>query len=271
MPILTDITLGQYYPAESIVHQLDPRTKLFVTLIFMTIMLIFGHPLVLLVLASGLFLIIKNSKVPAALILKNLKPFLWLFILTIVVHVIFSDRSQSLRVPGIPLYISRQGLLNGLTYSLRLGLLILFAAILTLTTSPIEITDALEKLLTPLRRIGLPVHDITMMITLSLRFIPTLILEADKLRKAQISRGVNFTGNLFRRVNSVIPLLLPLFMSVFRRADELALAMDARCYTGGDDRTRYKNLEFQSTDHIVLGASICLFLVAIVMKYLKLI
>ncbi|MBN1155254.1 energy-coupling factor transporter transmembrane protein EcfT [candidate division KSB1 bacterium] len=269
--MLNDITLGQYYPAESSIHQLDPRTKLLVTFICMTIMLIIGHPFALLVLSLGLYAIIKSSNIPPAFVLRNLKPFLWLFVLTILIHIIFSEDPQSLNGDHTPLYVIRQGLFRGITYSLRLCLLILFAAILTLTTSPIEITDALEKLLTPMKKIGLPVHDVTMMITLSLRFIPTLILEADKLRKAQISRGMKFKGNLMKRVHSIIPLLLPLFMSVFRRADELAMAMDARCYTGGEERTRFKQLEFKSSDYIVISSAVALLLIAVLIRFFNIV
>lgn len=271
MPVLSDITLGQYYPVDSFIHSLDPRAKLLSTLICMTIMLVFSHLSILIMMAIILYAIIRLSHVPVSYVFKNLRPFLWLFLLTIIIHILFSESTDKVSIPFVKLSISKSGIISGLTYSLRLCLLILFAAILTLTTSPIEITDALEKILAPLNSFGLPVHDITMMMTLSLRFIPTLIQEADKLRKAQISRGVNFKGNLVNRIKNVVPLILPLFMSVFRRADELALAMDARCYTGSEERTRYKKLEFEYTDYIVISVSLLILICALVLKYVHLV
>jgi len=257
MPILSDITLGQYYPVDSFVHRLDPRTKLMVILIGMTSLLL-GHQLYgLLFLAVFISIAVQLSRIPWRLMLRNLRPFLWLFIITVFIHILFSEGTTIFKIPIIQLEVTREGLFNGTTYSIRLALLIIFAALLTLTTSPIELTDALEMMFSPFKRLGMPTHELTMMMTLSLRFIPTLIMEADKLRKAQVSRGIGFDGNIIRRLKNVVPLILPLFMSVFRRADELALAMDARCYTGGDGRTRYKELVFNKNDYFVLiGASV---------------
>lgn len=259
MPILSDITLGQYYPVDSFVHRLDPRTKLLVILIGMTSLLL-GHQLYGLFLLAVLIVIaIYVSHIPSRLIFRNLRPFLWLFLITVFIHILFSDGATILKIPLIHLEITREGLINGTSYSIRLALLIVFAALLTLTTSPIELTDAIELMLHPFKRLGMPTHELTMMMTLSLRFIPTLMMEADKLRKAQISRGVSFEGSIMRRLKNIIPLILPLFMSVFRRADELALAMDARCYTGGNGRTRYKELAFNKSDYFVLIGSIIMF------------
>ncbi|MBD3289947.1 energy-coupling factor transporter transmembrane protein EcfT [candidate division KSB1 bacterium] len=256
MPFLTDITLGQYFPADSFIHRLDPRTKLLVALIGMTLLLI-ANEIVGLASATLFILIsIRVSRLPASIVLRNLRPFLWLFLLTLVIHLLFSEGQPIFRIPYINLNVTESGVINGFVYSVRLALLIVFAALLTLTTSPIEITDALEIILSPLKRLGVPTHELTMMMTLSLRFIPTLIQEADKLKKAQMSRGVSFQGNIVKRVRSVIPLILPLFMSVFRRADDLALAMDARCYTGGEGRTRYKQLVFGMNDYFVLSGAV---------------
>ena len=260
MPILSDITLGQYYPVDSFVHRLDPRTKLLLTLIGMTGLLI-AHQFLGLCFVAGLILIgIRSSHLPVAMVLRNLRSFLWLFVLTFFIHLLFSEGVAIIRIPYVNIDVSSQGILNGFSYSLRLALLITFATLLTLTTSPIEITDALEVMLGPLKRVGVPAHELTMMMTLSLRFIPTLIAEADKLRKAQVSRGVSFHGNIMRRVKNIIPLILPLFISVFRRADELALAMDSRCYSGGEGRTRYKELSFNKYDYFVLLGVTLLFL-----------
>ena len=252
MPILTDITLGQYCPINSFIHRLDPRTKLLITLMVMTGLLIAQQIVALCFVAVLIFLGIVASRISASLVLKNLRPFIWLFLLTFFIHLFFSEGSTIIKIPYVNIDISKHGIINGFSYSLRLALLIIFAALLTLTTSPIEITDALEIMFGPLKRFGIPTHELTMMMTLSLRFIPTLIMEADKLGKAQVSRGVSFKGNILQRLKSIIPLILPLFMSVFRRADELALAMDARCYSGGVGRTRYKELTFNKYDYLML-------------------
>lgn len=257
MSMLTDITLGQYFPIDSFIHRLDPRTKILVIFIGMT-GLLFMHQLIgLCVAAFFIFLGIRASRLPVSLVFKNLRPFLWLFLITFFIHIFFSEGLAVVKIPYTNINISKEGIINGFSYSLRLALLITFAALLTLTTSPIEITDALETMFAPLKRFKLPVHELIMMMTLSLRFIPTLIMEAEKLQKAQISRGVSFRGNIIRRVKNIIPLILPLFLSVFRRADELAIAMDARCYTGGDGRTRFKELVFKKNDYYMLiGATL---------------
>lgn len=255
MSFLNDITIGQYYPVNSFVHRLDPRTKLILMIVGMTVLLLCNE-LVNLWLACVLLLVaVKISNVPLSLLFRNLRPFMWLFGITFIVHVFFSDNVSDYKIPLINIYLSKQGVISGIIYSLRLALLIIFAALLTLTTSPIEITDALEKMLSPLKKIRIPTHELILMMTLSLRFIPTLLMEAEKLRKAQISRGVSFSGNIVQRVKNIVPLILPLFLSVFRRADELALAMDSRCYTGGEGRTRYKELQFGKSDFYVLIGS----------------
>ena len=267
MAILKDITLGQYYPSDSFIYRLDPRTKILVILCMMTVFVI-THSLVKLIIALGLILfIVKTSKIPFFLVVRNLKPFLWLFLLTIIFHVFLTRQGEAIfTVPIINILVTKSGLMNGLVYSFRLGILILLAAILTLTTSPMEITDALDRFLKPLQKLGISSHEFTMMITLSLRFIPTLLFEADKLQKAQVSRGATFEGNLFQRIKSVIPLILPLFISVFRRADELALAMDARCYTGGKGRTSFKELVFNKNDYFVLMGTLSFIILFIIFK-----
>lgn len=265
MAILRDITLGQYFAANSFVHRLDPRTKILVIFAAMAVLVLLHDAIPMAIALIIIFAIIKASRVPVALVMRNLKPFLWLFLFTIFFHLLLSnDDSSVVTIPYVNLELSRTGLVNGALYSFRLALLILFAAMLTLTTSPMELTDALDRFFKPLQRFGIATHEFTMMITLSLRFIPTLIEEADKLNKAQISRGARFDGNLIQRVKSVIPLILPLFISVFRRADELALAMDARCYVGGNSRTSFKQLVFQRADYIVLFGTLILITLLIV-------
>ena len=252
MAFLSDITLGAYFPGSSFIHRLDPRTKFIAMLILLTGVvssLDFIHLFAYLLLFIAAVL---GSRLPFGLLLRNLKPFLWLFVLTVVFHLFFTSGESAFRVPGVGLSVSGRGAVTGAVYSIRLALLILYAALFTLTTSPIEMTDALEKLLAPLRRIRLPVHEIVMMLTLSLRFVPTLIEEAQRLMNAQRSRGASFTGGPLRRARSVVPLIVPLFVSAFRRADDLALAMDARCYSGGQGRTAYKRLSYNRSDICLL-------------------
>jgi len=265
MAILNDITLGQYYPTDSFIHRLDPRTKILVTLSAMTLFFLTYSIVKLTVTFIMILIIIRASRIPFFLVVRNLRPFLWLFLLTIIFHLFLSKQGDLLIViPYLGAKITKFGLINGIVYSLRLGIVILLATMLTLTTSPMELTDALDRFLKPLQKLGISTHEFTMMITLSLRFIPTLLFEADKLQKAQVSRGAIFEGNLLQRIKSVIPLILPLFISVFRRADELALAMDARCYVGGKNRTSFKQLAFRSNDYLILaGTLIFIFLFTI--------
>jgi len=257
MAFLSDITLGQYYPAESFVHRLDPRTKMLSLLVAMTSLVLAHSVLKLGISLLVLLLIIKISQIPFLIVLRNLKPFIWLFLITLGFHIFLSGEGTELAtLPLIGLKVTEEGLRGGSVYSIRLAEFVMMASLLTLTTSPVEITDALDRFFNPLKKFGFPTHEFTLMITLSLRFIPTLIFEAEKLRKAQISRGAVFEGNIIRRIKSVIPLILPLFISVFRRADELALAMDARCYTGGKNRTSFKKLTFEMSDFIVMICSL---------------
>jgi energy-coupling factor transport system permease protein len=253
MAFLTDISLGQYYPGDSFIHRLDPRTKLIAIFCFMTALLVSFQPIVLGGFAVLLIFIIASSRLPVALVLKNIRPFIWLFLLTVLVHLLGTEGHVLYTTPVLDLDITLEGLTLGLVYAVRLVLLIILAALLTLTTSPIELTDALEKMLGPLKRFKVPTHEIVMMLTLSLRFIPTLLEEALRLKNAQMSRGATFDGNLMQRIKSVVPLILPLFISAFRRADDLALAMDSRCYTGGDGRSSFRKLQFKMADYLVLA------------------
>ncbi len=268
MAILNDITLGQYYPTDSIVHRLDPRTKILVILSAMTLFVLIYSIIKLSLVLCLILLIIIVSKIPLLLVIKNLRPFLWLFLLTIFFQFFLTTEGEPLfAIPVINVQVTKPGLMNGIIYSFRLGVLILLAAMLTLTTSPMEITDALDRFMKPLQKLGYSTHEFTMMITLSLRFIPTLLFEADKLQKAQVSRGATFEGNIYQRIKSVIPLIVPLFISVFRRADELALAMDARCYIGGKGRTSFKELVFKRNDYYVAGGTIAFFLFMLLVKF----
>ncbi|MDZ7393790.1 MAG: energy-coupling factor transporter transmembrane protein EcfT [candidate division KSB1 bacterium] len=255
MAVLQDITLGQYYPSNSLVHRLDPRAKLVASVVLMSgLLLTDSLPLTV---AWGMLAValVVAARLPVGLVLRNLRAFVWLFLLTMVVHSFFTGGTPLVRLPVLGWKLTWEGVEKGLLYSFRLGLLVVMAALLTLTTSPIELTDGLERLLRPLRRLGVPVHELAMMMSLALRFVPTLLEEADRLQKAQVSRGASFEGSLVQRARSVVPLVVPLFVSAFRRADELALAMDARCYRGGEGRTCYHLLRLKPVDYLALVLS----------------
>jgi energy-coupling factor transport system permease protein len=252
MAIVNDISLGHYYPNDSFVHRLDPRTKILAITFIMAALLFTLDVLVLASFSVFSILFILFSRLPVNLVLRNLRPFLLLFLITMLVHLFWTEGEALAVIPYVNWEISREGINLGAIYTLRLGLLIVFTAVLSLSTSPIELTDALEKMLAPLKKIKVPSHEIVMMLTLSLRFIPTLLEEAERIKNAQISRGASFDGSLVKRAKSIVPLVLPLFVSAFRRADELAYAMDSRCYTGGEGRTTFKELRFQASDIVVL-------------------
>ncbi len=250
--MIRDITIGQYYPIESKIHTLDPRTKLAMTFGFI-ISLFFGtNLLIYLIAATTLAIVIKVSKVPFKYMVKGLKSIMILIVFTVIINIFMTQ--------GDPIFtwrfltITREGLVLAFSMAVRLILLIIGSSILTLTTSPIDLTDAIERLLKPFERIRVPAHEIAMMMTIALRFIPILLEETDKIMKAQMARGADFeTGGLIKKAKSLVPLLVPLFISAFRRADELALAMEARCYRGGKGRTRMKSLAYHRQDAIMYG------------------
>lgn len=246
---LSDLTVGQYYHSDSILHRLDPRTKLLASLIFMTCLLL-SRSLAEVLLHGSICLVgFYFSKIPIKLVLRNLKPFLWLFLITFCIHIFTTPGVSLFKMPLLGFQITEQGLTNGLTYSVRLSLFIICSALLTLTTAPIELTDSLEKLLSPLRRFKMPVHEFVLMITLSLRFLPLLIREAERIKNAQLSRGLSLDGNLLQRIKNIVPMILPLFVSVIRRANDLATAMEARHYIGGEGRTSFRQLRLRPADY----------------------
>lgn len=207
------------------------------------------------VITAGCLVVILLARLPSVMVARNLRPFLWLFGITFTVHLFFTAGASIPPFPIKGLNITYEGLGKGIFFSYRLAILIVTAALFTLTTSPTELTDGVERMLKPLRRFGLPAHELAMIMTIALRFIPTLIEEADRLRKAQLVRGAHVCGGLVRRAKSLIPLMVPLFVSAFRRADELAVAMDARCYRGGEGRTNFHELKFNRRDYVVLTAT----------------
>lgn len=257
-----DITIGQYFPGESIVHRFDPRLKI-ITMIFFIISLFFINTFIpYIFVAIYLFIIIKIANLPLKVVLKGLKPLRWILLITFVINIFF--------LPGEPLLkfgfltISKEGLKTACLMAIRLMFLVLGTSLLTYTTSPIELTDGIEALLKPMKKIGVPSHEIAMMMTIALRFIPTLIEETDKIMKAQMARGADFeSGNIIKRSKNLVPLLVPLFVNSFRRADELATAMEARCYRGGVGRTKMKVLVLEKYDYAIFLGNIVFFLILI--------
>ena len=245
--MLNDITLGQYIPSNSLIHRLDPRTKIIGLLLYISGIFIVESYLAYAFLGAFGITVVKLSEVPIKMILKSLKPLWFIVLFTALIHLFVTPGTPIMTVGSFTM--TWEGLDQGLLMGIRLLLLMSFATLLTYTTSPIALTDAIERLLKPLSRFGVPAHELAMMMTIALRFIPTLIDETDRIMKAQRSRGADFSsGSLLRRVRCLIPLLVPLFISAFRRADELAVAMEARCYRGGDHRTRMRTLEYTSLD-----------------------
>lgn len=254
--MLKDITIGQYFPGDSIVHRLDPRIKILIIAMFIASLFFVDSffPYIFIVLFIGT--VIKVAKLPVKFILRGLRPLMFIIMITFFIN-IFLTQGEVIFEIG-PLNITKQGLSRAAFMALRLIFLITGTSLLTLSTSPISLTDGIEKLLMPLSKIGLPAHELAMMMTIALRFIPTLLEETDKIMKAQMARGADFeSGNILRRARNLVPLLVPLFINSFRRADELATAMEARCYRGGEGRTRLNELKLKSYDiYIFIGAII---------------
>ncbi len=257
--MLRDITLGQYYPVDSPVHRLDPRTKIILTVLFIVAVFMARELYLYLFILGYLALAVALGKLPARMILRSLKPMRILLAFTFVLNLFFGSGSTVLLRLG-PVTIWREGLMNAVHFSLRLVFLVMGSSILTLTTSPVTLTDGLETLASPLKKIGFPAHEMAMMMTIALRFIPTLVEEADKIMKAQTARGADFeSGNLMARARAMVPLLVPLFVSAFRRAGDLAMAMEARCYHGGEGRTRLHVLKIKKGDIIAFLSMAALF------------
>jgi len=243
-----DITLGQYMPGNTVVHRLDPRAKILLTIVYIAMVFTVSSPVFYIIPAVYVFLTARLSGLAFRQLVKTIKPLRILLILTFVLNVFFSGGATIL-VQWKFIKITQEGLLLAVHFSLRLIFLVLGTSILTLTTSPVALSDGIEILLSPLKKVRFPVHELAMMMTIALRFIPTLIEETDKIMKAQKARGADFeSGNLIARAKAMTPLLVPLFVSAFRRAGELAMAMEARCYHGGEGRTRLRVLRFTRED-----------------------
>jgi energy-coupling factor transport system permease protein len=261
--MLKDITIGQYFPGESAVHGLDPRYKIIITGIFITMLFTADGFVGLFAGLVFLGLSFVLSKIPFKLMLLSLKPIIPIIIFTSILNVFFLDGVTLFRLWFIK--VTRDGLELSAFMVIRIVALIMGSSLLTYTTSPVVLTDAIERLLAPLKKLRLPVHELAMMMTIALRFIPTLIEETDKIISAQKARGADMeSGGLIRRAKAMTPILIPLFVSAFRRAEELALAMECRCYRGGDGRTRLKQLKSGAGDYSAMAVSF-LFLSAVIL------
>lgn len=257
--MLRDITLGQYYQTESVLHKMDPRVKLGGTLLYIISLFFFKNFLAYLIAILFLAIVIKLSKVPFKFMVRGMKAIMFLLLITVVFNLFLTQGTPLITV--WKLTITREGVKMALTMALRLTLLIIGSSVMTLTTTPNNLTDGMEKMMRPLRVIKVPVHEVAMMMAIALRFIPILLEETDKIMKAQIARGADFeSGNLINKAKAMVPLLVPLFISAFRRANDLAMAMEARCYRGGEGRTKMKPLIYQRRDYIAY-ACIAVYLV----------
>ena len=265
--MLKDITLGQYFPGNTVAHRLDPRTKILLVVLYIVALFtakgVAGYALMGLVLA----VCVRISKVGVRQLVRGLKPVLFIIIFTAVLNLFFTSSDEYLFQLGF-IRVSEAGLRNAIFMVLRIMLLIMGTFLMTYTTSPISLTDGLERLLNWMKKLHVPVHELAMIMSIALRFIPTLIEETDKIMKAQMARGADFeSGNLLLRVKNMIPLLVPLFVSAFRRADDLAMAMEARCYNGGEGRTKMKPLRYAGVDHKAYVLVIGYFVVILLCRF----
>ncbi|WP_423408730.1 energy-coupling factor transporter transmembrane component T family protein [Heyndrickxia sp. MSNUG] len=246
--MMENMIFGRYVPGESVLHRMDPRSKLIIVFLFVCVVFIANNAWTYGVLAIYTLLMVGMSKIPVRFLYGGLKPILLLVVFTFLLH-IFMTKGGELVLDLGWLKIYEDGIRQGIFISLRFFLLILITSLLTLTTTPIEITDGLETLLNPLKKVNFPVHELALMMSISLRFIPTLMQETDKIMKAQTARGVEYnSGPVKERIKAIVPLLIPLFISSFKRAEELAVAMEARGYKGGEGRTKYRQLKWGSAD-----------------------
>ena len=250
--MIRDITIGQYYPAESVIHRLDPRVKLVGTLTFIISLFLHRSFLMYLVAAVFLTIVIKASKVPFRFMIKGLKAIMVLLLITVVFNMFLTPGTPLIRIWKLTLTV--EGVKQAAFMAIRLAFLIVGSSVMTLTPTPNHLTDGMEKGLAPLNKLHVPVHEVSMIMSIALRFIPILLEETDKIMKAQEARGADFdSGNLIQKAKSLVPLLVPLFISAFRRANDLAMAMEARGYRGGEGRTKMKPLIYQKRDRMAYG------------------
>ena len=254
--MLRDITLGQYYQTDSVIHRLDPRVKLMATIGFIIALFIVNNLLGYLIAAAFLICMIKLSKVPFRFMIKGMKSIVFLLIIAVGFNLFLTPGETVFSV--WKLTITKEGIRLAGMMAVRLVFLIIGSSLMTLTTTPNNLTDGMEKLMSPFKIFHVPVHEVAMMMSIALRFIPILLEETDKIMKAQIARGADFeSGNLIKKAKSLVPLLVPLFISAFRRANDLAMAMEARCYRGGENRTKMKPLIYHKRDRLAYAAVLC--------------
>ncbi|WP_298472559.1 energy-coupling factor transporter transmembrane protein EcfT [uncultured Psychrobacillus sp.] len=264
--MLEKMIFGRYIPGDSFIHRLDARAKLIFVFLFIAVVFIANNWITYGILVLFTFLFIRMSKIRLYFLINGLKPVVFLIIFTFLLHMIFT-REGAIIFEWKFIKIYEEGLKQGIFISIRFFVLVILTSILTLTTTPISITDALEILLNPLKKWKLPVHELALMMSISLRFIPTLMDETDKIMKAQMARGSDMTsGSMKQRMNAIVPLLIPLFVSAFKRAEDLATAMEVRGYKGGEGRTRYRKLEWRKKDTSIL---VVLVLLAAILVYFR--
>ena len=253
MDLFRSFAFGQYVPVDSVVHRLDPRTKILATLFILVIVFAIREFAGLVVLTAVLIGVTLAGRIPPGYLVQGLRPVFWFAAIAVALQVLFGESGGHPVFHWGPVVITRENIVSGAFYGYRLLVLVVGTTLMMFTTSPVELTDGLERLLRPFQRVGVPAHELAMMMTIALRFIPTLIEETDKIMKAQMARGAEFSrGSLVRRARALVPVLVPLFIGAFRRADALALAMEARCYRGGEHRTRMKDLRIGVRDYVAL-------------------
>lgn len=252
--MMEKLIFGRYIPGSSFIHQLDPRAKLVSAIWFIIIIFLANNWLTYLVLALFVLTAIKLSEINPKFFINGVKPLIWLILFTVILQILFTS-GQTIWFRFGPIVISQEGILNGVFIFMRFVLIIFMSTILTLTTMPLSLTDAIEYLLRPLAAVKVPVHEIALMLSIALRFVPTLMDETEKIMNAQRARGIDFgEGNIYQQMKAIVPLLIPLFVSSFNRAEELATAMEARGYKGGEGRTKYRKLSWESKDTMVIAS-----------------
>ncbi|HDQ45246.1 MAG TPA: energy-coupling factor transporter transmembrane protein EcfT [bacterium] len=261
------LILGRYAPRDSRVHSLDPRTKMIALCFLMGLTFLIRRADLLILYTVPVLLIYPLSGLSARLAFGSIRPFMWLLLFTVFLHGFLTEGRILFSLPLVRAGFTLEGLMNGLFYGFRIILLIVTANLLTLTTSPMALTDGIEKLLKPFQRFGIPAHELAMMMSISMRFIPILLEESERIQRAQMSRGARFDGGLIRKLKAMIPILIPLFVSTFRKANDLALAMDARCYRGGESRTHFQILRFGRADGWACAAVLMLVCVVLFLQY----
>lgn len=250
--MMDKLIFGRYIPGNSFIHRLDPRAKLTSAIWFIVIIFLANNWLTYLVLALFVLTAIKLSAINPKFFINGVKPLIWLILFTVILQILFTS-GQTIWFRLGPIVISEEGILNGVFIFMRFVLIIFMSTILTLTTMPLSLTDAIEYLLRPLAAVKVPVHEIALMLSIALRFVPTLMDETEKIMNAQRARGIDFgEGNIYQQMKAIVPLLIPLFVSSFNRAEELATAMEARGYKGGEGRTKYRKLSWESKDTTVI-------------------